>query len=269
MLLRGDQRRPGARAAALVPGARLPAAVHRADAARRPARLEPRGHDHRRRDLRLAAAPSSAWSRPRSRGAARPPSCSPSTAARSTVGVIASVTRPFCGDCDRVRLTADGQVRNCLFAREESDLRAALRGGADDAEIADRWRAAMMTKRPGPRHRRHRRSCSPRARCRPSAADPARRAADASMAGAAIRPAVARAGRMPGMRSVAAIAASARVLEEAARARAAAVAARARTGGAATPPAGPVGGQARSRPPPRPRRRARRRPERRARCTSR
>jgi GTP 3',8-cyclase len=66
-----------------------------------------------------------------------------------TVGVIASVTRPFCGDCDRVRLTADGQVRNCLFAREESDLRAALRGGADDAEIADRWRAAMMTKRPG------------------------------------------------------------------------------------------------------------------------
>ena len=66
-----------------------------------------------------------------------------------TVGVIASVTRPFCGDCDRVRLTADGQIRNCLFAREESDLRAALRGGADDAEIADRWRAAMMTKRPG------------------------------------------------------------------------------------------------------------------------
>ena len=67
----------------------------------------------------------------------------------ATVGVIASVTRPFCGDCDRVRLTADGQVRNCLFAREESDLRAALRGGADDEEIADRWRAAMMTKRPG------------------------------------------------------------------------------------------------------------------------
>ena len=66
-----------------------------------------------------------------------------------TVGVIASVTRPFCGDCDRVRLTADGQVRNCLFAREESDLRTALRGGADDAEIADRWRAAMATKRPG------------------------------------------------------------------------------------------------------------------------
>ena len=49
----------------------------------------------------------------------------------ATVGIIASVTRPFCGDCDRVRLTADGQVRNCLFARDESDLRAALRAGAD------------------------------------------------------------------------------------------------------------------------------------------
>ena len=67
----------------------------------------------------------------------------------ATVGVIASVTRPFCGDCDRVRLTADGQVRNCLFAREESDLRTALRAGAGDEEIAERWRAAMITKRPG------------------------------------------------------------------------------------------------------------------------
>ncbi|MGI8701711.1 MAG: GTP 3',8-cyclase MoaA [Nocardioidaceae bacterium] len=66
-----------------------------------------------------------------------------------TVGIIASVTRPFCGDCDRVRLTADGQVRNCLFAREESDLRGALRRGAGDDEVAERWRAAMHTKRPG------------------------------------------------------------------------------------------------------------------------
>ncbi|MFI7213060.1 GTP 3',8-cyclase MoaA [Micromonospora maritima] len=65
------------------------------------------------------------------------------------VGVIASVTRPFCGDCDRTRLTADGQVRNCLFATEESDLRAALRGGADDDELARRWRAAMWAKRAG------------------------------------------------------------------------------------------------------------------------
>ncbi len=67
----------------------------------------------------------------------------------STVGVIASVTRPFCGDCDRVRLTADGQVRNCLFAREESDLRGAMRAGASDEALADRWRAALATKLPG------------------------------------------------------------------------------------------------------------------------
>jgi cyclic pyranopterin phosphate synthase len=65
------------------------------------------------------------------------------------VGIIASVTRPFCGACDRVRLTADGQVRNCLFAREESDLRSPLRGGATDAEIAERWRVAVAGKLPG------------------------------------------------------------------------------------------------------------------------
>jgi len=65
------------------------------------------------------------------------------------VGVIASVTRPFCGSCDRVRLTADGQVRNCLFARSESDLRSLLRGGASDEEIAERWQAAVAVKLPG------------------------------------------------------------------------------------------------------------------------
>ncbi|MEV6374230.1 GTP 3',8-cyclase MoaA [Micromonospora musae] len=65
------------------------------------------------------------------------------------VGVIASVTRPFCGDCDRTRLTADGQVRACLFATEESDLRGALRAGADDEDLADRWRRAMWGKRAG------------------------------------------------------------------------------------------------------------------------
>ncbi len=68
----------------------------------------------------------------------------------ATVGVIGSVTRPFCGDCDRVRLTADGQVRNCLFAREESDLRALLRDPvASDDDIEARWRQAMWGKRAG------------------------------------------------------------------------------------------------------------------------
>ncbi|MEV0399458.1 GTP 3',8-cyclase MoaA [Actinoallomurus sp. NPDC050550] len=65
------------------------------------------------------------------------------------VGVIGSVTRPFCGACDRVRLTADGQIRNCLFAREESDLRGALRSGASDGELAERWTAAVAAKRAG------------------------------------------------------------------------------------------------------------------------
>jgi cyclic pyranopterin phosphate synthase len=65
------------------------------------------------------------------------------------VGIIGSVTRPFCGACDRVRLTADGQVRNCLFAREESDLRGQLRAGASDDELADSWRRAVASKLPG------------------------------------------------------------------------------------------------------------------------
>ncbi|PWI43576.1 GTP 3',8-cyclase MoaA [Streptomyces sp. ICBB 8177] len=65
------------------------------------------------------------------------------------VGVIASVTRPFCRACDRTRLTADGQVRNCLFAREESDLRTALREGASDEEMVRLWQAAMWGKKAG------------------------------------------------------------------------------------------------------------------------
>ncbi|AZI57258.1 GTP 3',8-cyclase MoaA [Nakamurella antarctica] len=68
---------------------------------------------------------------------------------RGTVGIIASVTRPFCGDCDRTRLTADGQIRNCLFSSTETDLRALLRSGAHDEEIAAAWRGGMWTKLPG------------------------------------------------------------------------------------------------------------------------
>jgi GTP 3',8-cyclase len=65
------------------------------------------------------------------------------------VGVIGSVTRPFCGTCDRVRLTADGQIRNCLFARDESNLRDPMRHGASDAELASIWRQAVAAKLPG------------------------------------------------------------------------------------------------------------------------
>src|SRR5215510_1614304 len=65
------------------------------------------------------------------------------------VGIIGSVTRPFCGACDRVRLTADGQIRNCLFAQDESNLRDPMRSGATDEELAELWRRAVATKLPG------------------------------------------------------------------------------------------------------------------------
>ena len=66
-----------------------------------------------------------------------------------SVGVIASVTAPFCGSCDRVRLTADGQLRSCLFARTETDLRGLLRGGADEATLEAAIRTCLAGKRPG------------------------------------------------------------------------------------------------------------------------
>ncbi len=67
----------------------------------------------------------------------------------ATVGIIASVTRSFCEACDRTRLTAEGTVRSCLFGDDETDLRALLRGGASDADIAFRWRGAMWNKQAG------------------------------------------------------------------------------------------------------------------------
>jgi cyclic pyranopterin phosphate synthase len=65
------------------------------------------------------------------------------------VGIIASVTKPFCADCDRVRLTADGALRTCLFAQSETDLRTQLRAGATDAELAATFRRAMLGKKAG------------------------------------------------------------------------------------------------------------------------
>ena len=62
------------------------------------------------------------------------------------VGVIASVTQAFCGDCDRVRLTAEGQLRNCLFAVDEFDLRTLVRGGASDDEIASEIERGVLAK---------------------------------------------------------------------------------------------------------------------------
>ena len=65
---------------------------------------------------------------------------------RGTVGVIPSVTKPFCGDCDRVRLTADGQFRTCLFATTEFDLRTRLRDGSSDDVVAAEIERAVGTK---------------------------------------------------------------------------------------------------------------------------
>jgi cyclic pyranopterin phosphate synthase len=65
---------------------------------------------------------------------------------QGTVGVIPSVTKPFCGDCDRVRLTADGQFRTCLFSTDEFDLRLAMRSGETDDQLAGRIERAVGTK---------------------------------------------------------------------------------------------------------------------------
>ena len=65
---------------------------------------------------------------------------------RGTVGVIPSVSKPFCGDCDRVRVTADGQFRTCLFATTEFDLLKMMRGGADDDTVAAEIQRAVGTK---------------------------------------------------------------------------------------------------------------------------
>ncbi|GDX15757.1 GTP 3',8-cyclase [Actinomycetes bacterium] len=67
----------------------------------------------------------------------------------ATVGIIGSVTRPFCGACDRLRLTSDGQLRSCLFSLEEMDLRTAMRNGASDEDIAARFRKTVAGKLPG------------------------------------------------------------------------------------------------------------------------
>ena len=65
---------------------------------------------------------------------------------KGSVGVIPSVTKPFCGDCDRVRLTADGQFRTCLFSTTEFDLRYLMRSGADDVAVAAEVERAVGTK---------------------------------------------------------------------------------------------------------------------------
>lgn len=68
------------------------------------------------------------------------------TALAGHVGIISSVTEPFCSACSRTRVTADGRIRSCLFSHEETDLLTALRDGADDEGLAQIWRDAMWLK---------------------------------------------------------------------------------------------------------------------------
>lgn len=68
---------------------------------------------------------------------------------RGKIGIIASVTHPFCGDCDRTRLTTDGAVRNCLFGNSETSLRDLMRAGASDEELMAAWAGEMWVKKPG------------------------------------------------------------------------------------------------------------------------
>ena len=65
---------------------------------------------------------------------------------RGAIGFINPVSEPFCGDCNRIRLTADGRLRTCLFSLNETDLRAPLRAGADDAELEQIVRDAVWRK---------------------------------------------------------------------------------------------------------------------------
>jgi GTP 3',8-cyclase len=65
---------------------------------------------------------------------------------RGRLGFVNPVSEPFCADCDRIRITADGRLRTCLFSLHETDLREPLRGGADDGELGDVIRAAVWRK---------------------------------------------------------------------------------------------------------------------------
>src|SRR5205823_8605920 len=70
---------------------------------------------------------------------------------RGEIGIIAPVSEPFCGHCNRIRLTADGKIRTCLFSVKEHDLRSLLRNGHSDNEIAD-WLQAVVWQREARHH---------------------------------------------------------------------------------------------------------------------
>ena len=130
---------------------RLPGPLHRVHAARRRPRLDAGRGAHRRRDPRRSSRPATRWRRCRA---------SRSATARvyrfadggGEIGFINPVSEPFCADCNRLRLTADGKLRTCLFSIHETDLREPLRAGASDEELdRDRPRRGLAQGAEAPR----------------------------------------------------------------------------------------------------------------------
>ena len=129
------------RAAAVLPRPRIPAAHHRADAPGRRPRVEARPARSPPTTCWPPCGGISTYDPTGRRAVRRPPSCGEVDGGRGVagkVGIIASVSHAFCAACDRTRLTADGQVRNCLFAQHETDLRRLMRAGADDDALEPR-----------------------------------------------------------------------------------------------------------------------------------
>ena len=168
VLMRGinDAESPALLAWAVGPGVR--AAVHRTDAAGRRPRLDPAEHDHRRRDPRTALRGLCPERRSAANATARRPNAlkydagwpgirrtSAHGPVLGTVGIIASVTEPFCSDCRRTRITAEGKIMSCLFSREEFDLLGLLRSGRrrrrPGAPLAGRHVDQAQSPRHGPR----------------------------------------------------------------------------------------------------------------------
>ena len=119
--------------------------LHRVHAAGRRPRLDARSGADRRRDPRrdrrraIRSSPSRA-------SPARPRASTASPTAAGRIGFINPVSEPFCADCNRIRLTADGRLRTCLFSLNETDLRGPLRDGADDDELEEIIRDAVWRK---------------------------------------------------------------------------------------------------------------------------
>ena len=135
----------GAAVRAVRARAPLRGALHRVHAARRRPRVDARPGADRRRDPRRDRR-ARTRSSPSRASRTRPRASTASPTATGEIGFINPVSEPFCGDCNRIRLTADGKLRTCLFSLNETDLRAPLRAGATDDELEEIIRDAVWRK---------------------------------------------------------------------------------------------------------------------------